>query len=344
MVINEDKVRGALFGQGIGDALGLPAEFNSKSALLERMKVWDDEWPNKYRGVRRGSVEGWKAGDWTDDTEQAVAILVAYLGSVDEGRDPADSVELTKVAEKFMQWAIDDGRGMGHLTGQILDNAMFCLMPQVVAEDMWKASGRRSAPNGAVMRTAPMGVLRPLDAAWTAREAAEVAKVTHFDPRCVASAVAVSVTISKLVTGSTIPEAIEAGIAAGREHHPEVEKFARMSLAELDLDEGMEKGRGAPIGYTYKCMGSGFAALREYWRQADEVPGFAFHDGVAQDLFKRTLTQIVMEGGDADTNGAVAGAMLGAFVGYSGIPDWMKDDLLGKNQMEGLYQRLLALR
>lgn len=337
MDINEDKVRGALFGQAIGDALGLPAEFNSKSAVVERMKEWGN-WPNAYQGMRRGSVEGWKAGEWTDDTEQAVAILDAYLESVEKGRAPDDRVDLIGVAEKFMLWATHDGRGMGRLTWKILDDPMFCLAPQAVAEDVWESSGRQAAPNGAVMRTAPMGVLRPLNASWTAREAAEVAKVTHFDPRCVASAVAVSVTISKLVTESSISEAIEAGIAAGMEIHPEVEKYARMTLTELDLDEGMEKGRGAPIGYTYKCMGAGFAALRE----AQGLYEHRMRKG--KSMFTQVLQKIILEGGDADTNGAVAGAMLGAAVGYEAIPGWMKEGLVKKDYMESLYQRLRALR
>jgi hypothetical protein len=48
----------------------------------------------------------------------------------------------------------------------------------------------------------------------------------------------------------------------------------------------------------------------------------AKHRDVA--LFKRTLTAIVMEGGDADTNGAIAGVLLGAAIGYRQLPgEWL---------------------
>jgi ADP-ribosylglycohydrolase len=41
-------------------------------------------------------------------------------------------------------------------------------------------------------------------------------------------------------------------------------------------------------------------------------------------LFRATLTTLVMEGGDADTNAAVAGACLGACLGYARLPaDWL---------------------
>lgn len=46
------------------------------------------------------------------------------------------------------------------------------------------------------------------------------------------------------------------------------------------------------IGYTLKCMGAGFWSLKK-------------------NDFREALQKIVLEGGDADTNGAVVGAMLG---------------------------------
>ena len=71
-------------------------------------------------------------------------------------------------------------------------------------------------------------------------------------------------------------------------------------LSELQLDD--KKG----IGYTLKCMGAGFWALR----QTD---------------FRYALEAIVFEAGDADTNGAVAGALLGCKLGFSGLPkSWLK--------------------
>jgi ADP-ribosylglycohydrolase len=56
------------------------------------------------------------------------------------------------------------------------------------------------------------------------------------------------------------------------------------------------------IGYCLKSFGAGLWALR-YAR--------SFEDGIAQ---------VVREGGDADTNASVVGAMLGAKFGFAGIP------------------------
>lgn len=43
-------------------------------------------------------------------------------------------------------------------------------------------------------------------------------------------------------------------------------------------------------------------------------------------VFERVITELTMAGGDADTNAAVAGSLLGALFGYSGLPsNWASD-------------------
>jgi hypothetical protein len=91
-----------------------------------------------------------------------------------------------------------------------------------------------------------------------------------------------------------------------------------------DTVEALKLDEGRKIGYTFKCIGSGVWALRQ-----------------PLDNFKLVMTKLVMEGGDADTNGAVAGAMLGARIGYSKLPkDWM-DLMPYKPWLEKRLNRLL---
>merc|ERR1712217_131352 len=86
-----------------------------------------------------------------------------------------------------------------------------------------------------------------------------------------------------------------------KEARAELEKHAHAdTLTDLALDEQRA------IGYTFKCLGAGIWALR------------------SESGFRETVNQIVRRGGDADTNGAVAGALLGCRLGYSGLPaDWI---------------------
>ena len=71
----------------------------------------------------------------------------------------------------------------------------------------------------------------------------------------------------------------------------------------LDLDETYS------IGYTLRTLS---AALWCYWHSQS---------------FEEGLLSVVNEGGDADTNGAIAGAILGAKFGFSSIPDYYIDNL-----------------
>jgi ADP-ribosylglycohydrolase len=186
------------------------------------------------------------------------------------------------------------------------------------------------------MRTSVVGLLDPKDLDHTESLAVEVAQLTHWDPRCVASAVAVSVAVAVLVTGGTTAEALgEAGYRAGKYEMGAVAVMGQ-DLWSLDLSEGLDdparKGP-PPIGFTYKCLGAGFWALR----QAQEevlVDHYGLERCKSQPIFLEMLGKVIRAGGDTDTNGAVAGALLGAYLGFKGIPRHLVDGLRDKNELD----------
>lgn len=338
-MVQIDKVRAVVYGQAIGDALGLPVEFKSAKAIRSLVAGWEDEWPKAYRRTsRKGNLEVWKAGEWSDDTEMALCILDAFLQGVKEGRSPKEHPDLLIVADQFVKWAQTNGRGMGNHTWKCLQDALFLLDPRAVAHEVWEASGRQAAPNGAVMRTAYVGVLRPWDLDWTAEAAAECAATTHADPRCVASAVAVSVAVAALVTGQDVHAAVGHAVVFGGRHDPNVKDWVTKGLDELRLDEGLDDPRSErmpPIGFTYKAMGAGFHALL----LAVPVKGVR---ASPRERFRRSLEAVIMAGGDADTNGAVAGALLGAYLGMDGLPEVLVRGLEPRAELDRRLVRLIA--
>ena len=73
------------------------------------------------------------------------------------------------------------------------------------------------------------------------------------------------------------------------------------TLTDFQLDDELT------IGYTYKCLASGFYGLR------------------STASFEKTLDALIRYGGDADTNGAVCGTMYGARYGYKRLPQqWLR--------------------
>lgn len=89
--------------------------------------------------------------------------------------------------------------------------------------------------------------------------------------------------------------------------------------------EALLLGEEKAMGYTLKTMSAGFWALQH---------AKSYEDG---------LLQIIHEGGDADTNAAVAGAMLGAKFGYKSIPKHWIEELAYNAELQVRVEQFIHL-
>lgn len=313
-----DKIRGVIFGQAIGDALGFGTEWIPKSQVKQE---YPDGLRNYNQIVRYRNISGWVPGDWTDDTDQMLCILDSLLDR--------QQVDVFDMARGFHHWAITDGMGMGQTVYSVVHSPDFLQNPHVVAKRIWEASEKKAAANGGVMRTSVLGIWEYNSTAKVRRNAEQVCQITHYDPRCVGSCVAVSLAIAAMLGGETnIPSLIESVALAVQEYHPSILEYfdfsANLSLEALDLDEGLNPGETGGTGYTLKTMAAGFWALNH---------AQSYEDGILQ---------IIHEGGDADTNAAVAGALLGARFGYKNIPQQWVKELVYEQQLNNRVEKVIA--
>ena len=123
------------------------------------------------------------------------------------------------------------------------------------------------------------------------------------------------------------------------------------SLRELALDEPRA------IGYTYKCLGAGLWAFRAAAATSGDGGRGGGGDGgggggggkpeepitTDDELFERTIRALVAEGGDADTNAAVAGALLGCRLGFSKLPSAWVAQLPHRAWLEAHVQKVLFM-
>ncbi|KAG0205417.1 hypothetical protein BGX28_002988 [Mortierella sp. GBA30] len=200
-----DRIRGCLIGNAIGDAYGLASEFMTTEFAREvygngpiafgkdpGYPVWEDD----HRSMT-------DPNDFTDDTDQMIVILQ----SLDQTRD--GRLHPSNFAKKLLEWkkygipeiGTDPGRGLGYTVGRVLYHSMFPRDPHSTAFEVWNSSGRNLAPNGAVMRTAVLGIECFWDESRVVENAMAAAKTTHADPRSVVSALISSVLISRLLRG-----------------------------------------------------------------------------------------------------------------------------------------------
>ena len=317
-----DRVEGSLFGAALGDAVGLSTEFLTKAevpAVLDAAgRVAFPAFPRNQHSMR------WREGDWTDDTDQMVLIMDALVEAkrCDEGMAAAACGFATRLLEwghhGFPELGDQGGLGIGRTVYTCMTDPEFTRTPHAVAEKVWESMNRNAAANGGVMRTAATGLV---DLMGEAGEEAVVqttramCRVTHHDTRCIASCLAIAIAVRRLARGDAPADALQAAIAAGRNafgpdadarHVADYERYASAkTVQELQLDEP------AAIGYTFKTMGAGLWGLRQ------------LVDAPEKD-FKTTIEAVVKEAGDADTNAAVCGAVLGAHIGLARLPaDWL---------------------
>lgn len=345
-----ERLRGLVYGQAIGDALGVGGEFHSD---YDMHRLYP-EGLSEYDQIRRSSHAAvWKPGEWTDDTEQFLAILESLLDSGTAGAE----VDLNDMAHRLRRWLTTDGRGIGTLTFKVLTHGRFLEAPSDVARQIWEQGGRRSAPNGAVMRTAILAVLPwEHDLQASARAVRAVCELTHADPRCAWSCLVTSFVAACLVRGDDdIPGACERALVCGRalmldEAAEEETRFwieralggergkgRAVKFIGRDPEQGcslktlhttgrgldsLSIGQGPGQGYTMRTMAAGLWAV---WHAG----GFA--DG---------LLPVINRGGDADTNGAVAGALLGARFGLGCLPRRWVSGLVNRNRLDAALRRM----
>lgn len=161
-----------------------------------------------------------------------------------------------------------------------------------------------SEANGALMRIAPVAiasVLYPLD--WQTA-CIKDARQTHINAKCVVANLAYVAALRDLLTGGD-PESAWAAAWA-------MERALSSHALEARLLAAREKDpryfpQGGWVEIAFHC---------------------AFYWLLHAESYKQALLHIVNQLGDPDTNGAIAGALLGARFGAAGIPAAWKQAVL----------------
>lgn len=336
-----DKVRGLVFGAALGDATGLATEFLSRAQVRDFYGDGFAFSPRPARVYPDTHRMMWAPGDWTDDTDQLVLVLQSLLHTQGRG-DPADfAARLSSWCRSGFPCHGDTGpAGLGRHTKSVVAHPRFPAEPHEAARDVWERGGRSSAANGAVMRTAVTGVPSFWSLSTVISTTTDICRATHADQRCVVSCVVVAVCVSEMLRGAPAhgPDDVEViigtavraalgAIADDREVGEELQALAMATAA--DPPDGLRAlGLDDPhaLGYTFKCLGAGLCALRS-----------------TTESFEAVLRSVVAEGGDADTNGAVAGALVGCRLGFSSLPSSWVAQLEHGAWLEAHAQKLLIM-
>lgn len=338
-----DRIIGCLIGSALGDAIGLYTEFFTAARAAQeypdgRFTLHPAPTPF-YPDLHRCKHA---EGEWTDDTDHALLLLLSYLNS-DGARLPSQQ----DFAKRLKVWVSDGLRaldrpplGLGALVGSVVRSSDYEQDPQKAATERWQRANKQAAPNGALMRTHPLGLMLASDGDETRafRLAVDISRATHVDPRCVMSCVIGTGLVRACVRGEVVTEQhVDDLVGRARVWYEGMTGNEGTEWPDLDWDEltvhvnppdgldGLKLDESGKIGYTYKTLGSGLVCLRLAIRrmQAPNVARVVKRD----EVFEELITDLTMRAGDADTNACFAGAVLGAYLGYSVLPGHWKRGL-----------------
>ena len=134
-----DRARGVMLGVVVGNLLGLPIEGRSRQRIKEL-------YPHGVTEIRPGEM----AKPMDDDPAQSVELAEALL----EGGNLAE-----RFSARLIAWRRLNGRGMGRTTRQSIAQLEDRVPPPVAAYAVFRAKGE-NAPNGGIMRCAPVAIAR----------------------------------------------------------------------------------------------------------------------------------------------------------------------------------------
>jgi len=300
-----DRAKGALYGLGIGDALGMPTQLLSRRQIVER-------WGPLLTGFEAAPDDhpiaaGLPAGAVTDDTEQAA--LLGWLLVEGNGR-----VSPGEVAAALLGWERQmAARGSLDLLGPSTKRALDAVASGTPPAE----AGRHGDTNGAAMRITPVGIVAAPDNLPGLVDRVQQASIaTHNTSVALAGAAAVAAAVSAGIDGADIGAATTTAVAAAelgaqRGHWTAgADVAARIDWA-AHLVADATPPRAAEVIYT--LVGTSLATQ-------ESVPAaFAVLSAVPGDPWQACLLAASL-GGDCDTIAAMVGAIAGACHGLAAFP------------------------
>jgi ADP-ribosylglycohydrolase len=345
-----ERARGALLGLAVGDALGPTYEFEP----LEQR-----DYPVLATGPATDIVGGGPfevaPGAITDDTQMAVCLARSLA---EHGR-----LDVEDVGRRYVAWSAG-AFDIGNQTHDALGRIRTGTAAAEAGLATWQHSARRAAGNGSLMRTAPVAVAlasrmpsHPRGGAVdpftpvVRREAAVIeaamadSAITHADPRCQLACAAFEGTAPLDGPGMLAVARRTLGIAAvrlaerwrtaasgglgrgdlalpiGREDLAAIEAAHEDLSRDLDAAAADDPRVYTPELHLHRTAGFVRVAFRLAFWHCAHTPSW-----------RDALVDVASRGGDADTNAAIAGALLGARDGASAIPTVWIDRVLTARQ------------
>jgi len=312
-----DRFRGALLGSAVGEALGSLTQ-GLTSRDVEELFGDLDALP-VIASARRAAAQN-------ESLLLSVARSLLPDGILDPGRT-ADAI--ARAGRR------DDPPGLSGFARNLLERGL-----------PWHEAGENAPESMPAVLVLPIALLRAGNFRRLKLETGILASLTHIHPTAIAGAVAQACAIAKIlhapastldvISFSRALAPVVAGIEPERGARPRIGRSATTVGRKLGAELPALLLRRAPVQEMQEALGNGTAA----------------HEGIPFSLgcflrspgdFAEAVMPAVRHGGDASAIAAMTGALCGAYIGESGIPERFLAHLQGRRELGEAAEGLLAL-
>ena len=346
----QNRIRGSLTGGAAGDALGYAVEFMGENELF-----------GKYGkgGIRAYSLDSVsKKALISDDTQMtlfAAEAIIKWLSAQANGG--ADDSLRSYALQSHLDW-LDTQESIFERAGKqffphglMAERRMFaCRAPGITClSALYKRRNQKQTADsfiadkinnskgcGGVMRVAPVGMLKYGEIRQIDNEGAEFAAITHshslgYMPAALLTHIIHSILYSD--AGNTLQDIVEdaldavAGLFRDDAHIGELVEIIRLAIELSDND-------ARDLDNIHR-LGEGWVA--------EEALAIAIYCCLRYPYdFSQCIITAVNHKGDSDSTGAIAGNIIGAYLGYDEIEEKWKEDLELSDVILGVADHLYS--
>lgn len=315
-MMNEEQkelVYAGIFGFVVGDALGVPVEFESREELKQ----------HPVSGMTGYGTHHQPPGTWSDDSSLMFCLMETFVAGFD----------LRKLGNRFVNWldigywtpfgkAFDVGIGTRKAIDRLRDTSIH---PKEAG-----GAGEKDNGNGASMRILPLCfALQNKSLEERVSFVSDVSSLTHKHPRSlIGSTFLIELGIA-ILQGKTIPESIQ----IAQDHtkiifrdEKELSHYKRLLLDPKEI-QNLSAEEIHSSGYVVHTLEACVWTLLQ------------------TNSFREAALMAVNLGDDTDTVGAITGGLAGMFYGQNQIPKEWIDVLARKEDILALvdsFQKILA--
>lgn len=296
-----ERMLGGLWGGIVGDALGVPIEFKSRSECQR----------NPVIGPRGYGTHNQPPGTWSDDS----SLLLCTVASLNE----CNGLALQDLSQRFLAWL---DRGYMTPWGKVFDvgNATRSALGRLragVSPTIAGGADENSNGNGSLMRILPIALYFAKASQSELLEAAHQASaVTHRHARSQIACGIYCLFAAELLRDKSPADAYAGAIVAANDYYSsqpsfvsELNHFARFLVGDIGR---VSENEISSSGYVISTLEASVWCL------------------LTTKSYTEAVLRAVNLGGDTDTTGIVTGGLAGIHYGIDKVPIEWRDGLARK--------------